>query len=117
MGGVRGVKHYMQRIAVQGSPDMITAISKVYQPGATGMTDGIHPFKKYFEELEYQEIKSSRQKDSSRKQILMRFADVSGDHFMRTYLKRNFNGTMFDRTSGTWLFHYECCRRFICRQL
>ncbi|MFW1581994.1 phenylacetic acid degradation bifunctional protein PaaZ, partial [Vibrio parahaemolyticus] len=51
MGGIRGVKHYMQRVAVQGSPDMITAISGVYQQGAKGNTDTIHPFKKYFEEL------------------------------------------------------------------
>ncbi|MFX5562859.1 phenylacetic acid degradation bifunctional protein PaaZ, partial [Acinetobacter baumannii] len=36
MGGIRGVKHYMQRVAVQGSPDMITAISGVYQQGAKG---------------------------------------------------------------------------------
>lgn len=51
MGGLRGVKHYMQRVAIQGSPDMITAISKVYQPGATGHIDTIHPFKKYYDEL------------------------------------------------------------------
>jgi oxepin-CoA hydrolase/3-oxo-5,6-dehydrosuberyl-CoA semialdehyde dehydrogenase len=52
MGGLRGVKHYMQRVAVQGSPTMLTAITNVYQPNATGNISDIHPFKKYFEELE-----------------------------------------------------------------
>ena len=36
MGGMRGVKHYMQRVAVQGSPNMLTAITNVYQPNAKG---------------------------------------------------------------------------------
>ena len=34
MGGIRGVKHYMQRTAVQGSPRMLTAIAHTYEPGA-----------------------------------------------------------------------------------
>lgn len=34
MGGIRGVKHYMQRVAIQGSPTTITAITNVYQPNA-----------------------------------------------------------------------------------
>src|SRR4029450_1586978 len=52
MGGVRGVKHYMQRVAIQGSPTTITTISNVYQPNAKGITDTIHPFRKYFEEVQ-----------------------------------------------------------------
>src|SRR5206468_4147839 len=52
MGGVRGVKHYMQRVAIQGSPTTITAITKIYQQNAKGYTGELHPFKKYFEELQ-----------------------------------------------------------------
>src|SRR6476620_9169228 len=39
MGGIRGVKHYMQRVAVQGSPTTITAIAQSYQPGAKTIED------------------------------------------------------------------------------
>ena len=39
MGGIRGVKHYMQRTAIQGSPTTITAITNVYQPHAKGKTE------------------------------------------------------------------------------
>ena len=52
MGGIRGIKHYMQRAAIQGSPDSITAITSIYQPHAKQKLDAKHPFKKYFEELE-----------------------------------------------------------------
>ncbi|MGN6401681.1 MAG: phenylacetic acid degradation bifunctional protein PaaZ, partial [Flavisolibacter sp.] len=50
MGGVRGVKHYMQRVAIQGSPTTITAITQSYQPNAQGIQSDVHPFRKYFEE-------------------------------------------------------------------
>src|SRR5690606_5658349 len=51
MGGIRGILHYMQRTAIQGSPTAITAITNVYQQGAKGNIDGVHPFKKHYEEL------------------------------------------------------------------
>src|SRR5207244_1270697 len=38
MGGIRGVKHYMQRVAIQGSPTTLTAILNIYQPNAKGTT-------------------------------------------------------------------------------
>lgn len=96
MGGMRGVKHYMQRVAIQGSPDMITAVSNVFQPGATGNTDTIHPFKKYFEELGIgdQLITEKRLITSA---DIDRFADLSGDHFYAHLTKTDFAGTMFDR--------------------
>ena len=52
MGGVRGVKHYMQRVAIQGSPTVMTAITQQYQQGAKGIQTGVHPFRKYFEDLQ-----------------------------------------------------------------
>jgi oxepin-CoA hydrolase / 3-oxo-5,6-dehydrosuberyl-CoA semialdehyde dehydrogenase len=96
MGGIRGVKHYMQRVAIQGSPDMITAISNVYQPGATGITGGMHPFKKYFEELSIgdQILTETR---TINKEDIDAFADLSGDHFYAHLAETDFTGTMFER--------------------
>src|SRR5690606_27429021 len=34
MGGMRGIKHYMQRTAIQGSPTTLTEITGIYQPNA-----------------------------------------------------------------------------------
>ncbi len=96
MGGMRGVKHYMQRVAIQGSPDMITAVSNVYQPGATGNQDGIHPFKKYFEELVIGDQLITEKRLITAEDI-DRFADLSGDHFYAHLKETDFEGTMFDK--------------------
>jgi len=51
LGGVRGVKHYMQRTAIQGSPDILTAIGENWVPGATEIKGPAHPFTHKFGEL------------------------------------------------------------------
>ena len=51
LGGIRAIKHYMQRTAIQGSPTTLMAITKEYIAGARTYTDDKHPFKKYFEEF------------------------------------------------------------------
>lgn len=94
MGGMRGVKHYMQRVAVQGSPTMITAISEQYQQNAKGNTGGIHPFKKMFEDLQIgDQIVTEKRLITS--EDIDRFADLSGDHFYAHMKDTNFEGTMF----------------------
>ena len=96
MGGIRGVKHYMQRVAIQGSPTTITAITKVYQQNAKGNSDGIHPFKKYFEELQVgDQIITEKRLITS--EDIDRFANLSGDHFYAHLKETDFTGTMFEK--------------------
>ena len=52
MGGVRGVLHYMQRTALQGHPTTLTRVVREYLQGAAQRTEGVHPFRRYFEELD-----------------------------------------------------------------
>jgi oxepin-CoA hydrolase / 3-oxo-5,6-dehydrosuberyl-CoA semialdehyde dehydrogenase len=94
MGGMRGVKHYLQRTAIQGSPDMLTAISNVYQPHATGIIEDKHPFKKYFEELKIGDQLISKKRLITAEDIDA-FATLSGDHFYAHKKETDFNGTMF----------------------
>ncbi len=96
MGGLRGIKHYMQRVAVQGSPTMLTAITNVYQPNAAGIITGEHPFKKHFEELAIgdQLITGTRLITSEE---IDKFADLSGDHFYAHIKTTDFEGTMFEQ--------------------
>lgn len=96
MGGARGVKHYMQRVAIQGTPDMITAISNQYQPYATGLHDGIHPFRKHFEELRIGDQLITEKRLITSEDI-DRFAALSGDHFYAHKVNTDFSGTMFER--------------------
>ena len=96
MGGLRGVKHYLQRTAIQGSPSMITAISNVYQPHAKGNQGTVHPFKKYFDELQIgdQLITESR---TITAEDINQFADISGDHFYAHIASTDFTNTLFER--------------------
>ena len=80
MGGVRGVKHYMQRAAIQGSPDSITAITSIYQAHAKQKLDDKHPFRKYFEELQIGDSVHTPTRLITDADI-SRFSEISGDHF------------------------------------
>ncbi len=96
MGGLRGVKHYMQRVALQGSPNMITAVTNQYQPGASGWTDGVHPFRKFYEDLRIGEQIITAKRLVTAEDINA-FADLSGDHFYAHIATTDFEGTMFER--------------------
>ncbi len=94
MGGMRGVMHYLQRTAIQGSPSMISAITNVHQAGAKGNLDGIHPFTKSYDTLEIGDQLISEKRLITSEDI-DRFADLSGDHFYAHLKDTNFEGTMF----------------------
>ena len=51
LGGIRAVLHHMQRTAVQGSPEMLTALTGVWHAGAASQSGGRHPFRKSLAEL------------------------------------------------------------------
>jgi oxepin-CoA hydrolase / 3-oxo-5,6-dehydrosuberyl-CoA semialdehyde dehydrogenase len=80
MGGIRGVMHYMQRTAVQGSPDTIAAVTGRWMRGARPRDPGIHPFRKPFHDLAIGDSFFSAQREVTLADI-ERFADLSGDHF------------------------------------
>lgn len=96
MGGLRGVKHYLQRTALQGSPTTITAITNVYQQYAIGKDPGKHPFTKYFEELQIGDQIITEKRIITSEDI-DKFADLSGDHFYAHIKTTDFTGTMFEQ--------------------
>lgn len=80
LGGVRAIKHYMQRSAIQGSPSSLMAITNEYVKGATTTEDRIHPFRKYFEELQIGESLTTHRRTVTEADIV-NFGCLSGDHF------------------------------------
>jgi oxepin-CoA hydrolase/3-oxo-5,6-dehydrosuberyl-CoA semialdehyde dehydrogenase len=92
MGGIRGVLHYMQRTAVQGSPDTITAISGQWTRGSRLLDPGRHPFRIPFNELRLGDTLKSREREVTASDI-EQFAALSGDnfyaHMSETEAKRN----------------------------
>ncbi len=80
MGGIRGVLHYMQRSAVQGSPDLITAVSGRWVRGSRQRDPGKHPFRIPFNELELGDTLISTERQVTLADI-EKFAALSGDRF------------------------------------
>jgi oxepin-CoA hydrolase/3-oxo-5,6-dehydrosuberyl-CoA semialdehyde dehydrogenase len=96
MGGLRGVKHYMQRVAVQGSPSMITHLTHTYQPHAIRHTEDKHPFRKYFEELQIGDTVITHKRTITEADIT-NFANLSWDHFYAHTDHTSLDGTLFER--------------------
>lgn len=80
LGGIRGVMHYMQRTAVQGSPDILTAISKTWVPGASEIPAPAHPFTRHFDDLDIGETIHTDPRTISLEDI-EHFATFTGDTF------------------------------------
>ncbi len=96
MGGIRGIKHYMQRVAVQGSPSTISAITGIYQAGGRTTEDVKHPFRKYFEELQIGDTLITHKRTVTEADIV-NFANVSWDHFYAHTDHTSLEGTLFEK--------------------
>ncbi|MEJ8858606.1 phenylacetic acid degradation bifunctional protein PaaZ [Variovorax robiniae] len=80
LGGIRAVKHYLQRTAVQGSPTMIAAITGEYMRGAARQESESHPFRKHFEDLQIGDSLLTHRRTVGEADIVA-FGGISGDYF------------------------------------
>ncbi len=80
MGGIRGVKHYMQRTAIQSSPAMIAAISEQYIPGGPKHEVAQHPFRRRMSELTIGDTLKTKSRTVTLEDI-EHFAEFTGDNF------------------------------------
>ena len=80
LGGVRGVMHYMQRTAIQGSPDILSAIGEKWVPGANETKGPAHPFTRTFNTLELGETLLTEPRKITMEDI-EHFAEFTGDTF------------------------------------
>jgi len=80
LGGLRSVMHYMQRTALQGSPTTLSAVTGEWIRGARAHQDKIHPFRKYFDELQIGETLVTHRRTVTEADVV-NFAAISGDHF------------------------------------
>jgi len=95
MGGKRGVLHYMQRTAIQGSPTTISRITNVYQQGGKQNETEVHPFRKYFEDLQVGDTLVTA-KHTVTETDITNFANVSGDNFYAHMDATSLEGTIFE---------------------
>lgn len=94
MGGKRGVMHYMQRTAIQGSPTTITAVTNQFQVGAHQIEKDVHVFRKHFEEIEIGETVFTAKRTVTEADIV-NFSNVSWDHFYAHTDATSLDGTIF----------------------
>lgn len=80
LGGIRGVMHYMQRTAVQGSPEMLKNIGQKWMPGATEIEGPAHPFTREYGALELGETLNTASREVTLDDI-EKFANFTGDTF------------------------------------
>ncbi len=95
MGGKRGVMHYLQRTAIQGSPTTISHITNVYQQFGKQTETDVHPFKKHFEDLFIGETLITA-KHTVTETDITNFANVSGDNFYAHMDATSLEGTIFE---------------------
>jgi len=96
MGGVRGVKHYMQRTAIQGHPETITRITEQFQVGADMPEANPHVFRQHFEELRVGDTVFTH-KHTVTEADIVNFANVSGDNFYAHMDATSLEGTIFEQ--------------------
>jgi oxepin-CoA hydrolase/3-oxo-5,6-dehydrosuberyl-CoA semialdehyde dehydrogenase len=80
LGGIRAVRHFLQRAAVQGSPTMLSAVTGEYVRGGKVQESDVHPFRKYFEDLQIGDSLLTHRRTVSEADIV-NFGGVSGDYF------------------------------------
>jgi oxepin-CoA hydrolase/3-oxo-5,6-dehydrosuberyl-CoA semialdehyde dehydrogenase len=80
LGGLRAVKHYLQRTAVQGSPTMLAAVTREYVRGARVQEGALHPFRKWFDDLAIGDSLLTHRRTVTDADIVA-FGGISGDYF------------------------------------
>ncbi|QYF95818.1 phenylacetic acid degradation bifunctional protein PaaZ [Massilia sp. PAMC28688] len=80
LGGIRAVRHFLQRAALQGSPTMLAAVTGEYVRGAKVNESEVHPFRKYFEDLNMGDSLLTHRRTVSEADIVA-FGGISGDFF------------------------------------
>jgi|GEM_PF-6939811 len=80
LGGIRGVMHYMQRTAIQGSPQTLSVLGNRWIRGAEQKDPGVHPFRKTFEQLEIGDTLVTDSREVTLEDI-EHFAEFTGDRF------------------------------------
>jgi oxepin-CoA hydrolase/3-oxo-5,6-dehydrosuberyl-CoA semialdehyde dehydrogenase len=103
MGGMRGVKHYMQRCAIQGTPTNIAAITGIYQPGAEVIETAKHPFRYHFDEIE-PGMSITTHKRTITDSDIQNFANLSWDVFYAHTDITSLEGSIFKKRAAHGYF-------------
>ena len=103
MGGMRGIKHYLQRCAIQGTPTTISAITGIYQAGAKVVEAEKHPFKYHFEDIKAG-MSILTHKRTITDSDIQNFANLSWDVFYAHTDITSLEGSIFEKRAAHGYF-------------
>ena len=103
MGGLRGVKHYLQRTAVQGSPTTLTEITGIYQPKSAYKEVQEHPFKYHWEDIE-PGMSLRTHKRTITDGDIVNFSNLTWDHFYAHTDITSLDGSIFEKRTAHGYF-------------
>ncbi len=103
MGGMRGIKHYLQRTAIQGSPTTLTEITGIYQPNAAYKEAEQHPFKYHWEDIQPGMSLKTHKRTFTDTDII-NFANVTWDHFYAHTDITSLDGSIFEKRTAHGYF-------------
>jgi len=103
MGGMRGVKHYLQRTAVQGSPTTLTEITGIYQPNSKYKEAEKHPFKYHWEDIQPGMSLKTHKRTITDSDII-NFANLTWDHFYAHTDITSLDGSIFEKRTAHGYF-------------
>ena len=103
MGGIRGIKHYMQRCAIQGSPSTLTEITGIYQANSAYKEAEHHPFKYHWEDIQAGMSLKTHKRTVTDTDIIS-FANVSWDHFYAHTDITSLKGSIFEKRTAHGYF-------------
>ncbi len=103
MGGIRGIKHYMQRCAVQGTPTTLTKVTGIYQPGSKVIEAEKHPFKYHYEDIK-PGMSVLTHKRTITDSDIQNFANLSWDVFYAHTDITSLDGSIFEKRAAHGYF-------------
>lgn len=103
MGGVRGIKHYMQRCAIQGSPTTLTEITGIYQPNSAYKEITQHPFQYHWEDIQPGMSLRTHNRTITDTDII-NFANITWDHFYAHTDITSLDGSIFKKRTAHGYF-------------
>jgi oxepin-CoA hydrolase/3-oxo-5,6-dehydrosuberyl-CoA semialdehyde dehydrogenase len=96
MGGMRGIKHYLQRTAIQGSPTTLTEITGIYQANAKYKEAEKHPFQYHWEDIQPGMSLKTHNRTLTDTDII-NFGNVTWDHFYAHTDITSLDGSIFEK--------------------
>ncbi len=103
MGGLRGIKHYLQRCAVQGTPTTLTEVTGIYQPKSAYKEAEQHPFKYHWEDI-YPGMSMKTHKRTITDGDIVNFANLTWDHFYAHTDITSLDGSIFEKRTAHGYF-------------